>query len=423
MFLICFLVCLTAIIWGGVRVKKWKDRMKKPYISLVGPIEMADGIGRQVAELANMFLDDFDTNIVTKHYNRMDVPQKVKTMMSKKNKQLGKIVIFEESLWAPGEDISRFLDSVENENQIRIAYSMLESTRIPQEWVMQLNLYYDAVAVPDEFLVEAYKKSGVNIPIFTIPLGLDLNNYLKDPIKKERHPVMVFGNLGSALDRKNQVLLIRAFAKALGNVEDAALHINVRGGDKPVREAIVDEILAQGCSNIRYTEIKLRKDAYFKFFKTLDCYVSLAKGEGFSIQPREAMALGIPVIAANNTAQETICRSKLVKSVSSAILEPARYFGLRLISGHRFNCEVDEAAAAIKDVYENYQKYLACSEEARKWASYYDYSNKELQDLYKSLVSPKKIVLGDKDTIHKDYIMTTSQKLYDKYRKVAIFRE
>ncbi len=420
---VCIVIGIAAIVFGVTRYKKWKDRNEVPYITIVGPIEMADGIGRQSAELAELFLKDFKTNIIARHYNRSDVPVAVKTMMSKKNKQQGKILIFEESLWAPGEDIARVLGTVDSKNQIRIAYSMLEYTRIPQEWVMQLNLYYDAVAVPDAFLIKVYKESGVKIPVFELPLGLDLSANLKQPIKKTRNPIMVFGNLGSTLDRKNQIGLIRAFAKALGNVEDAVLHINTRGGDLPVRKAILDEIAMQGCANIHYTEIKLRKDAYLKFFKTLDCYVSLAKGEGFSIQPREAMSLGIPVIATNNTGQETICKSQLVRSVTSALLEPAKYSGARIPSGYQFNCEVDEAALAIKDIYDNYDKYLSQGEKAREWASFYDYSNNDLKDLYRTLVNPKKIVLGDKDVLHKDYIETSSKELYEKYLRIAIFRK
>jgi glycosyltransferase involved in cell wall biosynthesis len=401
--------------------KKWKDRYERPYVTLIGSIEMADGIGRQTVELAKVFQDDFKVNIITRHYNRADVPTSIQKLLKKRNKELGKIVIFEESLWAPGEDIARGVKTVERSDQIRIAYSMLESTRIPQEWVMQLNLYYDAVAVPDPFLIEAYKESGVRIPIFELPLGLDLDSFLKRPLKKERNPVMLFGNLSTSLDRKNQVTLIRAFAKALGNVKDAALHINCRGGDKETRAQIVDEILAQGCDNIYFTEIKLRNDAYLKFFETLDCYVSLSKGEGFSIQPREAMALGIPVIASDNTGQKTICNSSLVKSVLSAIKEPAYYFGSDLMSGYRFNCSVDEASCAIRDVYDHYSDYLENAQKARDWASYYNYSQGELRKLYKSLVSPKKIVLGKENKICDEYIMTSSEELYEKYKKIAVF--
>lgn len=395
---------------------------KRPYITITGPIEMADGIGKQVVELAETFLDEnFKINILAHHVNKVDVPSRILNLLRQKNKTLGKIVITEESLWDHGTELApRRLPTTTQPDQIRIAYSMLESSLIPPEWVMQLNLYYDAVAVPDPFLIEAYIKSGVQIPVFEIPLGVDLQKFLNAPIKTKRNPVMVFANFSSSLDRKNQLLLVQAFAKALGNVEDAALQINSRGGDEDIRDEIINEIIRSNCSNIRFTEFKLRKDAYVKLFQSVDCYVSLSKGEGFSIQPREAMALGIPVIATDNTGQTTICKSNLVKVVQSAILEPARYFGSPIPSGYRFNCTLEEAAAAIKDVYDNYEKYLLNADKARSWAQSYDFSNANLRDLYKTLVKPKKLILGSENKIHADYLMTNSEALYEKYQKITM---
>ena len=422
-FAILSVVVLTVAV---VSIKQQRGE-KRPYITLVGPIEMADGIGRQTAELANLLLEDFKVGIIASHINKTDVPASVSKILNKKNKnkltKLGKIVIFEDQLWSPGVDIAAVLEKISKDNEIRIAYSMLESTRIPQEWVMQLNLYYDAVAVPDIFLVDAYKKSGVKIPVFVVPLALDLSPFLKNPLKKERNPVMLFGNLSSAIDRKNQVTLIKAFAKVLGNVEDAALYINCRSGTEIVKAEIIDEIVKQNCSNIYFTELKLRNDAYLEVFQGLDCYVSVSKGEGFSIQPREAMALGIPVIATNNTGQTTICNSNLVTVVASNILEPAKYFERELPSGHQFNCDVDDVAAALMAVYTNYDTHLKRAEEARVWASSYDYSNKDLSKIYKSLVNPRKIILGMENVIHEDYIVTDSKDLYEKYQKLATFRK
>ena len=60
---------------------------------------------------------------------------------------------------------------------------------------------------------------------------------------------------------------------------------------------------------------------YIEFISTFDCYVNLSKGEGFSIPPRESLALGIPCIISDNTAHKTICDSGLVLPVTSKILQ------------------------------------------------------------------------------------------------------
>lgn len=392
-----------------------KSKQKRPFITIMGPLKMADGIGRQTAELASIFVDDYKINIISKLVDLTDIPNKIKPVINKHKSRLGKVVIVEETLWVPGVDISRLFNKTDDQDQIRIAYTMLESTRIPQEWVFQINTYFDAIVVPDPFLVEAYKKSGVMVPIFAIPLGLDLQDFLSKPIKQKRNSPMVFANFSACLDRKNQLTLIRAFAKELGNNENAILRINCRNYEPKARDAIIKEIKNLNCNNIYFSELELNRDVYVKVFQTVDCYVSLSKAEGFSIQPREAMALGIPVIATDNTGQSTICSSNLVRRVKSEILEPAIYTQFKLPYGNRFNCTIDDAAEAIRDVYLNYDKYLEKKEEARDWARQYCYSNEKIKNIYHTLVNPKKIILGATNKVEEGALYTDSPELYKKY--------
>ena len=385
-------------------------------VTLMGPIEMADGIGRQLVELASILQDDFSLQILPNHIAKEGVPPQIfKHVDLKTQTAKGKIVITENSLWDPGESPSKPFRTITNDHQIRIAYSMLEYTRIPTEWALKLNLYYDMVVVPDAFLVDVYQKSGVTIPIFTLPLGRDLQAFLQKPLKQQRGPVMTFANLSTALDRKNQLTLIRAFAKALGHTPDARLIINYRSGDDKIKETLTKEIEKLHAPNIYITPFRLKDDAYKKLWDSIDCYVSLSKGEGFSIQPREAMALGIPVIVTDNTAQSTICQSGLVLSVPSLQTEQAFYCKQRIPNGFQFACTVDEAAKALLDMYHNYDSYLQKGTLARQWAAAYDYKNPSLQACYKNLVSPKKIILGDRNLLETNFIMTTSRELYNKY--------
>lgn len=411
-FLIAFLITVYALYKTGS-----KKCGGKPDVAIYGPIVMADGIGRQAAEMAQIFGKKHKVKIFSRHINKTDLPSDILKMAKAKYKESAPIAIVHESLWSPGDSLDRFFPTVTSNDQIRYAYSMLESTRIIPEWVLMLNLYFDAVIVPDLFLVEVYKNSGVIIPIFHIPLGLDLENFLKMPLKtpKIKGP-FVFACLASGIERKNHKTTIQAFAKAFGNDDNVCLHLNCRIAVPEVRNEIIAEIEKQKCKNIKYTEICLKKDAYLKFFSSIDCLLNLSKGEGFSIQPREAMALGIPVILTNNTGQSTICNSGLVRAVSSVIAEPRYYFGGELSVGEQFNCEVDDVAIAMKDVYLNYTKYINNAPLMRKWASAYDYKN--LTPIYNSLITPQKVIFGDRNEITAEYLMTDSKVFYDKYTQL-----
>ncbi len=386
----------------------------RPDLTVCGSIDFADGIGRQSLELMDIFKDELSISFIpTRSSKFADVPDNLKKIASAKRNRFGKVIIFEDLIWWPKEEKYRKIVSPAAESSVKIAYSMFESTQIPPEWVIILNQYFDAVIVPDKFLVTVYQESGVNIPVFVIPLGLNLQPMLNQPLKQKRHHPLVFGNLAACSDRKNQLLLVRAFAKAFGNNPDVCLRINCRGGERDVSNAITKEITTLGLKNVQFTQFSLNREEYLRLFQEIDCLVNISKSEGFSIQTREAMALGIPVIATRNTAQETVCESRLIRSIDCPFKEP-------FISpwgdsyGFAFNCTVDAVVDALYDVYFNYDHYLQNGPLARKWASQYQYEN--LRPLYKSFVRPRQISLGQENVVTEKGLITTSEKLIQKYR-------
>lgn len=407
----------------GIYYKKRQTQLKrKPYVTLIGPIDVTDETLRQTVELSSLFVPEFRVNILSKQVNEQGVPDSVLSILKKNDTRLGKFIIFEDRL-GNLEEAPLYLRGVTQNKQIRIAYSTSESTLISHERALLLNLYFDAIVVPDAFLVDSYVHSGVNIPIFVLPLGFDLQNFLDKPLKTERNPIFLFGNLGASTDLENQITLIRAFAKTFGSTKDVALHIHSKAGDANVRQEIIDEITKQNGSNIFFTEANLQKDAYIKFFQSLDCYVSLSKGENFSLRPRQAMALGIPTIVSNNTAKKTLCKSNLVQPIRSEVLEIVRSLNNNpLFQTVQFNCEEDDVAKSLQEVYQNYTKHLKNSYQARIWSASSDYSSRNLQNLYKNLISPRRILLGQKNEITSDYLMTNSKELYEKYQALATFR-
>ena len=142
--------------------------------------------------------------------------------------------------------VSKKIKTPKNENEIRIAYSMYESSLIPPEWVKTLNHYFDAVAVPDKFLKNVYKNSGVTIPVFELPLGLNLNDFLEKPLKSQRKTPFVFGNLSSAVHRKNQLKLLQSFYLAFGNSSDVKLRLNGRYCNSEYKQEIQQEYSETG---------------------------------------------------------------------------------------------------------------------------------------------------------------------------------
>ncbi len=408
---------------GYLLVHSFSQRVIRPYLTIVGSVCMADGLGRQSVELMSALGNKYSVNFIpTTEVKLQEVPSLARKILKKPNHHQGKVVLFEDCVWVPGKDHYKILDQTVKDQQVRIAYSMFESTTIPSQWVDIFNHFFDAVIVPDVFHREVYQSCGVTKPIFILPLGLDLSTCLKKPLKVSANRPFIFGTMGAGISRKNLLKTLKAFHKAFGNHPDVCFAVHCRYALPEIEREIKDFIIEHQIENIHYSHKRLTKKKYLEKFRQIDCFVNLSMGEGFSIQPREAMALGIPTMLSDNTAQSSICATGLVKALPSKIRTPARrrWGGLLLqdaIYGEEFDWDINEAAQAFREVYEHYPDYLSLSHRARQWAANFDYP--QLKKKYETLIAPKKIVYGETNEIFEDCLITNSRELMRKYRDIA----
>lgn len=407
------LLCILLLAAGGVY---YHHTLSRPHLTVVGRAKMADGLGRQTVELIDAFKEEMRIGFIPTHRNRyQDIPKGVLRIIKNTKRPLGKVVLMEDCLGYPGHHPQKKLEKRLTGDHICIAYSMFESSRIPPEWTEILNTRYDAVVVPDPFLIKVYQESGVTLPIFVIPLAINISPFLNLPLKEKANTPFTFANLSSCEKRKNHITLIRAFAQAFGNDPRVRLVINSRATHPGFDRILKDEVEKLGLTNVSITIHSLSQQEYLNLFQTIDCYINLAKGEGFSIQPREAMALGIPTIVSDNTAQSTLVASHLAVPVPTSTTEPALYhWGTAY--GEFYNCTPEDAAQAMRAVYDNYPTYLAYKEQARAFAAQYQYE--QLKPLYRTLIKPKRVVLGDSNHIDGDTLTTNSPTLYKKYQRI-----
>lgn len=420
--LITLFLCALLVTLSPFAISYYRRMFYRPYLTVMGFASMSDGIGRQSVEIMDAMKDVVSVGFHPSKKSKMeDVPVAVQKIMNKKKAQLGKVVIYEDIFYPFSYIFFKKRFDLNKQDQVRIAYSMFESSEIPKYWVYNLNLYFDAVVVPDPFLIDVYKNSGVTLPIFVVPLGLNLQQFIKEPLKDSFHTPFVFGNFSTCISRKNHHELIQAFHEAFGNNSDVVLWMNSRYTEEHLFDKLQQQIQDLGVDNILLTNDCPDSKEYLENFKRVDCYVSISQSEGFSIQPREAMALGIPCIVSDNTAQSTICKSGLVTAVPSPHQELAYYEAFREVFGYRYNIDFPACVEALRSMYDS-RKNLSKDElveksgQLRAWASYYDYSS--LRPLYKTLIKPRKVILGETNTLQEDVLITNSTSLYKKYRAI-----
>lgn len=381
-------------------------------LTIVGPVSFSQGIGRQAIGLAECLKNEAAINIIpTTPPKLQDLPSDINKMITRKEVPPGTVAILESPL--NEADVKKVPKSF-----IKLAYSMVESTKIPKKWTKMLNEHFDGVIVPDKYFVNVYKNSGVQIPVFVVPLGIYIDKMLQQDPKIDKKKPFVFGSTVRLSNRKNIKRLINAFVKEFGDDPNVCLRLNGGGNEGWLVDYITNVrnlIKKLACKNVILTNDSLAWESYIELVSSFDCFVNIAKGEGFSHTPREAMAMGIPCVLSDNTAQSTICASGFVRSVPSLIEEPAFLNGPEQL-GVWFDCTDNDVRKALRDVYENYGKYKALALLGREWVQQYQWKN--LRKQYLNLVKPAKIILGDRDEVTDDYLMTQSESLYNKYNQV-----
>ncbi len=378
-------------------------------------LKMADGIGRQGLGLLSALKNDLKINIfpTSSLCDLVDVPSDLASYFQTPLQEFGKITFWTYILGL-NESILSYHKKISS--PLKIAYSMFESSRIPPLWTRILNSYYDCLVVPDNYLISVYQESGVKIPIFVLPLGILIEEFLKTPNKTEPNEIFTFGLTAGFWARKNHLKVLEAFKKVFAQNEKVKLKLHGRFGS--YQKTIEEEVKKANLSNVEFSARPFSQQEYLEWFQSLDCYVFPSQGEGFSITPREALALGIPCILSDNTVHKTLLQSGyfLPLSAQNKILAYYEVFGQNI--GEFYDCSVDDLAAWIQEVHQNYSKYLVLAQSGRQWVEAYLWKN--LRPQYLSLLTGRNIELNSENWILSDKLMTKSEKLYKIYQEKII---
>lgn len=196
--------------------------------------------------------------------------------------------------------------------KINIAFTMFETTRIPDIWVECLNKHAHGCFVPCAWNQEVFRNSGVKIPIHVVPPGIDLQTYQNiDNIEPAGLANLVpghvhFYSIFQWTERKNPVGLLKAYWSAFDGIEDVCLILKTYGSNASLAQ---QNILKENIKRLK-GQMRLKKHPRVMFIgnmlskkeilglhKVGDCFVLPHRAEGFGLPHMEAMAMGNPVIS------------------------------------------------------------------------------------------------------------------------------
>lgn len=193
-----------------------------------------------------------------------------------------------------------------NDGKYKIGFTMLETTGIPKEWARQCNMM-DEVWVPSQFNVETFRNSGVTVPIYTIPLGIDPNIYNPKIYSYKKHSKYTFLTVFEWGERKAPELLLRAFNNTFTSKDNVVLVCKVINNDGSIdirKEVEKLNLQREGSPEIIFLyNTKFADYDMPTLYRSADCFVTATRGEGWGMPILEAMACGLPTIATNWSSQ------------------------------------------------------------------------------------------------------------------------
>ncbi len=260
-----------------------------------------------------------------------------------------------------------------NFGKYKIGFTMLEANGLPKDWVEQCNRMNE-VWVPSNFNKETFRDAGVRVPIYVMPLGIDIDHFNPHIIPKRLTDKYVFLSIFEWSERKGQELLIKAFREEFSKSDDAVLILKIFNPD--IRNNIELELAKIGVDKEEENIIIINADIpYYQLaalYRGADCFVLPTRGEGWGMPIMEAMACQVPVIATEWSAHldffnENFGYPLKIKGLVPAITKSPYYKGLiwaepdyehlrylmRYVLEHREEAE-NKAKLASEFILQNY---------------------------------------------------------------------
>lgn len=195
--------------------------------------------------------------------------------------------------------------------KIKLAYLAWEESIFPKRWVSECNQYLHGLLVTSEHTKQIFKNSGIAIPMFVIPEGLDIPFATPESIAINTKKSFKFLHNSSGQYRKGVDVLLKAYFAEFSANDDVALVLKLFPNSSLDKE--IDRLVYSAPATA--PEVVMIKDGNVSdgqlrsLYENAQAVVLPSRAEGFGIPMAEAMQLGKPLITTGFSGQMDFCTS------------------------------------------------------------------------------------------------------------------
>ena len=254
----------------------------------------------------------------------------------------------------------------------RIALWYWELEDLHLDWVPDIQ-WPDDVWAPTRFVADAFRKY-VTAPVVPMLPGVTLPAFAPRPrshfdLPDDRFLFLFTFDMGSVMERKNPLGLIRAFRRAFRPDDPAHLAVKVSRGSADPESFARLKAAAGSDGAVTLIDRVLPREDVLAILNAADCYASLHRSEGLGLGMAESMLLGKPVIGtaySGNLDFMTPDASHLVEYRRVAIETEPTALCPYPKGSHWAEPSVEHAAALMRAVYDRPEEARELGERGRR---------------------------------------------------------
>jgi hypothetical protein len=225
------------------------------------------------------------------------------------------------------------------EGQDLTLFTMFETDMVPADYVENLH-NFDRLIVPSKQNLEMFKE--VHPCVHYIPLGVDPNWWTPTQRKEvTAQTPFTFLTAGNGMHRKGFDIVCKAFAAA--SIPGAQLIVKCNPADE------IWELKAK-YPDVIFLQERLKAADEKALYEMAHVYVGLSRGEGFGLQPLQAIHQGLPTIASLSSGH--LEYKELFYQVPTTV-EDANY-GIWGYCGRWWEPDLEAATDAMREMWTNY---------------------------------------------------------------------